>query len=394
MENRFNKLFLWLLAYYWLLLYIKATDRAVEVGSPIYFAYILPVCLYFGALFPRVLMAQYDRKMLIVLIYGAVVSLVSILRWDISTIANTAIFVAAIVVIIHYRLRPSYGFLNIIFLLSIPLQLLSFYLGNTIYHVIPGLSEDNSIWWRVSIFPLVPESAFLSSIVLFVNILSKNVPLRKTCIVLSIYFLTFSGVRTAAIPAAFVIGVYYIFIYYRKNGNIDLEKLAAAIIAAGFFFISIVVPDFAYFLPQFDNEFLNVFIFRSSDLESFEAIGSKYRTWTISEHLRFASDNPVFGIGTFDFAEMAIDPPIAGSYGTGSEMFITGQFARVGVISLLIVYFVHLAILEGVMQRENIQFMVGTMLLFSMVSYGSFLVPYNLIFLTSISCLVNRQNEQ
>lgn len=376
------------LVYYWALQFAVSLNEPVEPGSIYYYLFVAPIAVFSLALFftagPRRL---FSPPVVWMAVFAAVVSLVSIARSDLQTILSIGLFSITVAVVLAYRLTPSINLINILFIASIIANGLAFLYGNSVYSILPGFSIDEELWWRVSIFPGVASSAFFSLIVLLLNSVYKSGVLRRVCIFLAIYFFVFSGLRTALV-AGLIVGLYFLLV---KKGVIVrattrfLYLVATIAVFVGLLFAN----ELLLMLPSFGSEFLNVYIFRSDTglANEGDVAKSVYRAWLWLEHFRISSENPIFGIGSFDFTTMAEYDPIIGEGGTGSESYLTALYARVGLSSLLLVVAFVSAMLRNARSTNDLTFMMGLMIFVAMLSYGSFITAYDFIFLVMIGVL-------
>lgn len=376
-----------MLLVYWLLLYTSSTSDEVERGSLLYLLYVAPVLLFAGVFaIPTLMRRELSLPVGLLVGYAALVLPVALLRADSATFTSTLLMTLVLVVIAGERVAPSHDLLNLIFLASIPLSLATYLVGTNIYGIVPGLGLDEALRWRISLFPVVPESAFFSALVLCLNLLDRHRAWRRTCIVLAIYFLVFSGLRSA------LIGMLLALAYHVATSRGWVQRPPAKMFLLGgvtlMFVASLLLSQLLVFAPALGNEFLNVYLFRSEGgIESDDDVTrTVYRTWLWSEHFRIAADNPLLGIGTHDFAALA-DVPAEFGGGSGSESFLTGLYARVGLPSLLFVAFFVASLWRQVRMHNELPCLVALLLVVAMLAYGSFLVPYNFAFLVMVGLL-------
>lgn len=379
-----------LLIIYWLLLYAASASDDVERGSLLYIAYVAPVLLFVLMLsVPTLLRRRLNLPLLLLVLYFVPVMLVALLRGDLSTMTSTTLMSLALLVITGERVSPPPGLLNMVFLASIPLSLVTYLGGSNIYGVVPGLGLDEALPWRISLFPLVPESAFFSAIVLCLNLQDRRLPMGRTCIVLAAYFLLFSGLRSALIGTVLALGFHFAVSHglVRRPKRQMLLFFAALLLFTG----SMLMSQLLTLVPSIGNESVNVYLFRTeSGVETGDELArTVYRTWLWSEHLRLAAENPLLGIGTNSFVDLA-DAPAELVLGSGSESFLTGLYARVGVASLLLVAFFVALLARQLRARHEVPALVALLLFVAMLAYGSFLVPYNFVFLVMVGLLSSR----
>ena len=257
------------------------------------------------------------------------------------------------------------------------------------YGLLPGMSRDNDLWWRISLFPFVAPSAYFALLVFFVNWLDRNAPLRRTALLLSAYFVVFSGIRSALIA-----GLVSAFgMWLMRHGGLarPARRTAYLVVAVAAIIVALSFSELLALLPPITNPTVNQYLYRSAEglATSEDAAKAVYRTFLWAEHLKLAAQNPLFGIGTFDFMERAtFDPSFTGD-STGSESFLTGLLARDGLpIVLLLAGFISAAVRTG--QREAIRLAVGLVLFVAMLTYGSFINAYDFVFLTMLGLLAAR----
>jgi hypothetical protein len=374
------------LVVYWLMLYVGPLTAEADRGSIFYLALVVPVALFAfvgGALVawaPRV-----PNRILLLAMYVAIVCAVAATRGDVPTITSTVLTMLTLMVLTAHRLTPSPNLLNVLFLLSIPMSMAAQLSQLSIYSVIPFLSNDEDVPFRISLFPFVLESAFFSAVVLILNILNRGLVLRRLCMLLSCYFVLLSGLRSAIVGLA--LALFYYFVVHRLWYWRPAMKMVYFATACVVFVGSLVASQLLLMLAASDNAFVNTYLFRAeAGVQSeTELTNVVYRSWLWLEHLRIAAENPILGVGTFDFTELAIEPEGGRTDGTGSEAFLTGLYARVGLPSVLFILFLGLSIWRGVKAGRHEPMMVGLLLLVAMLVYGSFLVPYNFMFLTILS---------
>ena len=385
-----RKAFSVLLIYYWALRYVVTSNDAVERGSFYYYLFVIPVAVFsLILLFGVRRLRMSDSPAMWMAAYMLAVSLVAIARGDFQTMFSTGLFAMTVIVVFLYRLTPSVNFLNGLFLASIAANSLSFLYGSGTYAVLPGFSVDTSLWWRISVFPSVATSAFFSLIVLLMNIVHRDGAFRRICLLLATYFFLLSGLRSALV-AGLIIGLYF---YLAREGFLrrSTAKITYLVAAITTFIGSLFATELMLLLPDFGSELFNVYFYRSGDGLNSEGDVTKsiYRTWLWTEHFRIIYENPVFGLGTYDFTAIAnYDPTIGiGEGGIGSESFLTGLYARVGLPSLLLVGSFISAMLRNAHASKGRSFMIGLMMFVAMFSYGGFMAAYDFVFLVMIGLL-------
>lgn len=381
--------YLVMLTYYWLLEFLVSSGMEVDRGGAVYLLYVVPVAIFSAVILATILGARrLTTPARLILLYAGIVGSVAMVRGDVQTVATSVLFSATVATVFICALRPPVAFLNALFAGSILLESALFLLGKSIYATVPGFSQDGELWWRVSIFPEVAPSAYFCLIVLFANLVSEGERHRRLWIALAGYFLVFSGLRSALI-AAFLGAGYHLLVKRRliRRPRAQIGYIVGAISA---FVLSLLSSQILLLLPSLGNEALNMYLFRSgTGLENeVDAARTIYRTWIWSEHLRIAAANPIFGVGTFNFTALANYDPLLGNQSQGSEAFLTGLYARVGLPSLLLLASFFAAIVRGIRLAQPLVAIVGISLFVAMLAYGSFLNAYDFVFLVMIGLMV------
>jgi O-antigen ligase len=307
---------------------------------------------------------------------------VALVRGDFQTVLTLGLLCTTTLVVLIQRPAVKADLLNTLFLLSIAANAVSYALGRSDATVLPGYAID-AVYFRVSLFPQVAASAFFSVVILFVNILNPGARFRYLCVVLSLYFLVLSGIRSAMV-AGLIAGIYIVL---RRRGILrspfaSIAYLGASIVA---YVVILFAPELLVRFSGPDNP-LSFFLFRSRGevLTEEQITLAIYRTLLWQEHFKIAQANPIFGIGTFDFTKLSEK---LGHLSIGSESFVTGTYARIGVPVLVFVAALLSAVRTGLRRNKEIAMVVGIILFVAMLTYGGFIAAYDFNFLTLMGLL-------
>lgn len=288
-----------LLVYYVLLLHFVDTMKPVERFSPFYFALLIPVLLYVGVQW-RALFPLRDRASIWLALFVAGSVAVSAFRMDFSTAYHAALMGAVGIIILNSRCAPSLTVLNVLFLASVPIALIMQQIGTNTYSLIPqqgdGCLDEEP--WRVSLLPVVPESAFFAVIVLVANLLFARGVTRYLLCTIAAYFAILSSLRTALLALAFIA----VFLALARLIPMRRQLLYAAYFASAAAVLILVASSSVLlrFVPDLGNEFLNVYLYRSNaGLQSPQQLSlAVHRSVVWESHLNLFLDNLPFGIGT------------------------------------------------------------------------------------------------
>lgn len=381
--------FPWLVGYYWVMQYALPSGGSVERGGLLYLLYVLPAAgfvVLVASLSPFKI--RFEGPSAWIGAFLAAVVVVSLARGDLRSIFSVGLFSGMVLIVLLYRMDLSTAALNRFFLASMLAGALAFAAGHSVYAIVPGFSADPDMPWRVSLFPFVAPSAFFALLVTLTNLARRRDAGRWPMVVLGAYFVVFSGIRSAWLALAFAV-VYLLLVRagrLRSTGaRLGFLGASAAVCVA-----LLLAEQLAVLLSAVGGGFVNAVVFRAADgLQSPEqAAQAIYRGFIWTEHLRLALSSPIIGIGTFDFASLATFNPLFADRSSGSEAFLTGLLARVGLVTLLLLVGLGIAIAREVRAERHLALAAGIILVVAMLAYGSFLNAYDFVFLCLLSVLV------
>lgn len=358
-----------------------------EQSLVMYMAYVVPVCSWIlytvGSWLPMTL--KIKREQLIVGSFLLLVYAVSFARADWSSFVGPTLFILCVLVIHLTRVTISLNLMNGLFLFTLCGSIVAYHTGYSIYGYLPGQSSvqfaESDGSWRISLFPFVPQSGFFAFLVLTCNVLFNKTRSKWLFVTLALYFLIFTGMRSSFIALLFLILFYFLSRsmpfkpspFYRWYNWLSL---------LGFVLILNMNAILFGLAFQLKSPLVNKILFRTEtsvkDVEQLQK--TIYRTWIWSKHIELFQRSPLTGIGTFDF-ETEISERLDSAGTNGSESTITIMLARFGIITFIFLAFMHrLNTLATLNQRRYSFYMIFFFLLI-MLTYGSFLVPYNFMFL-------------
>jgi hypothetical protein len=377
----------------WALQFLGTVPALGFSDQLLYIMFVVPTSIFalVGVVMVLVSRKKVEQDVWILAVFLGIVGAVSISRSDFPTILTNGLMSAILVTIIHFKIRISPSQLNFLFLLSIPISYAFYASGFTGFPVFPSFSSISTISWRVSVLPLISSGGFFALVVLFVNVFYKTGRFRIVCLPVSLYFLIFSGMRTA-IFAALLAGLYF---FLRRSGFLSkpIAQFVFFGLAVGFFSLSIFSSDQLANLPILSNDFVRSLIVREESVYDPNLGGELYtaalRSWMIGRHIEFGLSNPLFGIGTFDFQLKQNGYGMFDNATTGSEAYLTGLFARIGLMMLPFIYVIYRARVLRSAEEQDFARCMKLILFLSMITYGSFVVPYDLIFLLMITGILN-----
>ena len=385
-----------LVLYYWILMYVFPVDGSLQQFTPLYFATILPVYVYILLNLNSIIRHKWKKNGVSLIIFIILVTVISVLRFDVSTIIKLSSISLIILILIKKEINLSTGFLNFIFILSIVAGILSYYYGTNKFGFIPVMSKTNllqGLGWRVSMFNTIPNSAFLSLLIFIINIFGKkelNI-YRGLILLLSIYFLVLSGSRTAILIFTNIIIIRVVIYYY---GFYNVRKF----MVLGFSLLSFSIcvfyfNSFALVLYKLDNEFINSLVFKSKDVikNKKELEKDNYRTWIWEKHISIYSKKPIFGNGDYNIRSFLLEKEKTNKTNF-SESFLTDTLVKVGLMIIPFLLFFYFTMKASIEDNHPVIYCIAISLIILMLSYGSFFVSYNFVFLVFVGRLFESDN--
>lgn len=378
-----QKFFNFLIVYAWAFILLVDPYRldGQQLGfSFLYIATVGPTAAFILLNFPSYLRRNNGKDVVSLLIFIIIVVVISLLRGDFGTIVTIGSLCLMLIVLKNTGVTVSLKLVNTLYLITICASIIMQSLGIGRYGILPGHSiavQDSDTFWVVSLFPFnVTPSWLFSGIVLGVNYFFNPKRSKFLFIFTSGYFLLLSGSRTGLI--ILIISAFFLWcttrVKFRKRMFYKVFIPCIALI----FIAMLNAQNFLVYFSSLNIPFLNSFVFKSvSSATDVDQINSTIvRTFIWGAHMDIFAKNPLMGHGSFVFYQLYPNFP-----GNGSEAFLTGLFARVGLSALMFIYFMYFVSITAA--RNNDKFLYCLMIFFaiSSLSYGSYIVPYDFIFL-------------
>ena len=320
-----------------------------EVGSLQYWLLVVP-----SVLLPLIDIRRIAKALLgparLLLIMGLAAGAWHLLRGD----ARAAIQMSLLVLVLTWISTPVAN-LRVNDLVVLYLALIGIGIGVNLltdfspYGLVPGRTIDEFGPGRVSFFPNVAYTGILSLVMLMV--LTKD---RKTAkahavvLMLALYFLLFSVVRTATIGFVLYGGTRWWLEWHRKASarTMYLVAVGVGIGATVLIASSAVLIETLQQVPYVSDLLLQ----GKSDLTAEEIFAQMYRPWLWLRQLELFSTSPgLMGWGSFDFIEVtagavdesqivsagseALPTRLLSAYGLAGLIFTVYLIGRVGLLA-------------------------------------------------------------
>lgn len=371
-----------LLVYYWVLLYAVPIAGAWAGPRVVYAAFTLPVLLLPVVAASYVVEGAHRAAGAVLVAFGLIAGTAAVVRLDLATARTVTVWVLTLLVLVGARPRVRLRTINRLFLLSIGAGVLTTWTGQNPFGYVPDFTRSTAggdPGWRISMFPFVPESAFFALVVAVVNFWEGRGATRLVAVALGLYYLAFSGIRSAMICGVFAAAIGVAarrvplrdILFYRVAGM----GLALALI------LGVSSGAVVAWLAGFEIAWLNHLMFRGEDPRLARIADALARVEIWRQHWLLFLQNPMFGIGTFDFAELNTSAIPTVQVASGAESGFTTWLARVGVPALLLVLFLYVLHLEALYRRAPAAYVMAAVVGATLLTYGTLLVPYNFVFL-------------
>jgi hypothetical protein len=377
-----------LIIYYWALQFTHGDAVELVSFDLAFYLYVIPAAGFavLSTAYVVFTVREIDRSTLILLMFCGLVITISLARGDYRSIASLGLLGISIATIFQIRPRVSVNTVNILLIAATLITTIMYFFGMSIYTFVPGVGLSYDLWWRVSPYPSVAEGALLAMFVFLVNLVITGQRLRKTMLVISLYLVIFSGSRTAI--SSVVIASAYILL--RRQGLLDHRGLRISFIVGSLslFVILIYASQLIFLLPFADNALLRTLILRDEAVTGFDFGGqvgtAAIRQWVFDQHIAAFWESPFVGIGTFDLRMLNSGYGALDNSVTGSEAFVTGLLARIGLVSTLLFAAIFLVRQPLRGMANELSTAIRIALIVAMVTYGSFVNVYDVIFVLMI----------
>lgn len=377
-----------LIVFYWLLQFTHGDAIDIIPADVAFLLYVVPATAFVlaGIVYIVVSSEKINASAATLLIFCALMAGVSVFRSDYRSIFSLGLFGLTLVVIFQVRIIVPIKAVNILFAASGPVTTLMYFGGYSIYTIIPGIGASSDLWWRVSPLPSVAEGAIFATLVFVANLTIKSHKLRSSMMIVSLYFIVLSGSRTAISATLIVLISYFVDKYKIIYSKKSRYALIMAILA-GFIFL-IYASEIFMSSSIANNSLLKAIVFRDEAVSGAnfgEQLGTAaIRRWIFDQHIAAFWESPLVGIGTFDLSMLNSGYGALDNSGTGSEAFVTGILARIGLLSLLV--FVPIFLMPQHLSGRDINasLHMRIALFVAMVTYGSFVNAYDFVFFLMI----------
>ena len=373
--------FEFLLIYFWIIASFVDYANEYSKSGLKYHILVAPIVLFIAINNKQLYRSRYNSSSIILLVYFVCICSLSLARHDMPTLYSAIAFCIPIIIMLNSQIHLNFKLCNILFLLSICISVIYYYLGWNPYGYFPGQSTLESyqgLTWRISLFSYntPPYSGAFALMIFIVNYFLNHGKSKIFFLVLSLYYLIFSGSRTALIILLVV--MFFIIVSKKIEFRNRFFYKIFPIVAIVVFVLTLYAPNI-FMQIKTNNVFVNTFIFRSEEgLDSSDELSESInRTIIWERHMDQFFIHPMIGSGSsFENEELS-----ASLGSTGSESLLTRIIARDGSLSLLFLSFLLLMFVKAVALKDRLMYSVNIVFCILLLTYGSFLNTYSFVFL-------------
>ncbi len=202
---------------------------------------------------------------------------------------------------------------------------------------LPGFTEPEFGVWRISIFPNIAISAFMSlAVVMCLTIDGVKSAVRRPIFWIAIYFVVFSFVRTAVVGLFLYMAALYLLPKFQNKLSLFLGALFITLILNLFIAYS---ANIFYYLQEYPL-ISRLFLRGETGLNEYEIYTQQYRPWLWAQHLsQFLSSSFWMGWGSTEFLSLVDNELVSGLETGDSVSYLTRLLARYGLAGgLMIIY--------------------------------------------------------
>ncbi|KTD82742.1 O-antigen ligase family protein [Legionella waltersii] len=354
-------------------------NEVVEIGSVKYLMILIPVFLVSIVMFQEIFFSIIFRAwplmlmVLVVLVWGCIN----------NNIHSSFRLILFLLMISWLEINSTKLKIKALFKIYFLLVCLSFFVyfctDISPWSVIVGTSNDEFGDWRVSFFPNIANTAFLS---LFVFILCtkdiETLKQNKFICALSLYFVIFSYVRTALL-CLILYATLYLLLRKIKNKWILflLSLLATALFTLFIGYSQLIIYKFK------DLTIVSKFFLRGqTNLSTHDIYVQMYRPWVWKNQWEIFKNSPYFmGRGIYNFNDYIS----SGFRGKGFEetdsvSFLLGLLSSYGLSALIFYYYMLKKNYFNAAQSDAWACTVFSLIIFISMQWGTIFHPSSAFF--------------
>jgi hypothetical protein len=169
------------------------------------------------------------------------------------------------------------------------------------------------------------------------------------------------------------------------------KRLLLILVFVIVFVFTIAGSGLLIYVPNLSGTAVGSYLLReaSGDITDESISKSVYRSWLWLQHIDIFMSNPFFGVGTYELKSIVGEGLLENVEETGTESFLTLWLSRLGLMVLPLVAFLVLFVNKSAASLDQLPMAWCVILLIAMLAYGSFIVPYNFLFIVIFSSILS-----
>jgi hypothetical protein len=267
-----------------------------------------------------------------------------------------------------------------------------YYTDMNVWGLLPSNTREDYGIWRVSFFPNIANTGILSLFMLLLLTRDKETARSHPILLLiCLYFLVFSFVRTAQIAAFAYVGMRIWFYFLRgkfleEKTFLFFSAIFAAVLIHVFIATAPLLLEYLQSFPIISRLFLR----GAEGLSTQEIFQQAYRPWLWLQHAYLFISSPSFmGLGTFEFDQLIEYSLLPEHINTGSESLPTRLLASFGIPFLLFMVFILGNLSKRAKAKDHWACACFPTIILLMMNWGSVFHPTNAFFVFFFLILIH-----
>lgn len=372
--------------HYWL---VSNFFNFSNAGAEMIFIFVqLPIILLVIIRFRYFQLKHINSSNSYFIIFIVLVILVDLFKGQYALIMSTAVDVLPTYLILtNKRTHMPLKLINKVFIIQIAIAIAAYYLSVNPYGFIPGQSTVGEFAWKVSLFSYLtpPYTGAFAFLVFLMNAeTSEKINwLNILIIVLTLYFMLFSGSRTIYI----ICGFYFLFTVFKRFMPMEKRKFFYAILPVVFLLLLIASASMGYLVKSTHNEFLDSFFFRNIQYDSYKSVEDLDRYIMWKQYLEIFSKNWLLGAGMIDKSKYFAD-----TVGSG-ETLLAMMLAFHGILYFLFLAGIFKLLIISIERKLGMAYVGVVSFLIMCTFYGSYMKGYGMIWLLFFIMIASEFNK-
>lgn len=389
--NKDNKPLLYFLIISLLLLLFTRQLEVIEPGSIKYYLIIIPALIF------PLTKIQYISCNLFIKTWPLLLMVIITITWgavkhDISAVYRLVLYLFILSWLEVSSLKLKVKTLSRVFLSLIAISIFIYLCSDINYWgLVPGTTSGEQGVWRVSFFPNIANTAFLSLFIFMICTKDKETFRNNKFVVgLSLYFIIFSFVRSAVISLIVYLILRFVFQYVKNVRVLFLLSIVFALT------LNLVVGYSTEIIHAIQSSSLvdRLLLRGESNLTNQEIYVQMYRPWVWKQQWSIFINSPyLMGEGLYNFNDF-ISNSLRGEGVVESDevSLLLGMLASYGISALLFYYYLLNKNYLNALKLDTWACSIFPVIIFICMQWGCIFHPACAIFVIFFLILVRGKN--